>query len=59
MKQIKLFQLTDRVGDLTNVVNDWLEKHNDEICNVEITHRVTGRMDTTTVVMIEYEKNFY
>ena len=36
-------------------MNEWLVKHKNDIHDqIEIKHRVTGRMDTTTVVMITY-----
>ena len=54
MKRVKFFQKTNRPDELTDMVNQWLDENYDAR-NIKINHRVTGRMDTTTVVMIEYE----
>jgi len=53
MIQVKIIKDLNCIK-LTKEVNDWLEKHDKEIRSPEIKHRVTGRMDTTTVVMIKY-----
>lgn len=53
MMRVKLFQATDDVEFLTNSVNDWIKAH-PGIEIRDIKHKVTGRMDTTTVVMITY-----
>lgn len=54
MIRIKLFEKTNQPEALAKEVNDWLEENRH--CSVKnIKHRVTGRMDTTTVVMVEYD----